>query len=241
MATAKPDGYTVAQIPIITFRAPFLRKTTYDPTKDFTYIIGVSGYTFGVVVKSDAPWKTFQDLVADAKSLPGKINYGTAGAGSGAHIGMEQIAKQQRIELVHVPFKGGAETTNALLGGHIHAVADSTGWAPQVDSGQFRLLVTWGTSRTRKWPNVPILKDLGIDMVMNAPYGIAGPKGTDPKVVRVLHDAFKQGMDDAAFIATLEKFDQESAYMSSEGYYAFAMKQIAEEKRIVEELGLKEN
>ena len=239
-ATAKPDGYTVSQIPLIVFRAPFLRKTTHDPTKDFTYIIGVSGYTFGVVVRNDAPWKTFQDLVEDARSRPGKINYGTPGAGGGPHIGMEQITRQQGIKLVHIPFKGGAETTNALLGGHIHAVADSTGWAPQVDAGQFRLLVTWGANRTRRWPNVPILKDIGIDMVVNAPYGIASPRGTDPNVVKVLHDAFKKGMDDAAFIATLAKFDQEAAYLSSEGYHAFAMKQIAEEKRIVEELGLKE-
>jgi tripartite-type tricarboxylate transporter receptor subunit TctC len=239
-ATAKADGYTVGQIPTPVFRAPFLRKTTYDPTTDFTYIIGVSGYTLGVVVKSDAPWKSFQDFLADAKANPGKMNYGSPGAGTAPHIGMEQIAKQQGIKWTHLPFKGGAEAINSLLGGHIHADADSTGWAPQVSAGQFRLLVTWGASRTKNWPSVPTLKDIGIDMVVNAPYGLAGPRGMDPKIVKVLHDAFKKGMGEPSFTATLEKVEQELFYLSSEDYYNYAMKQLAEEKRVVQELGLKQ-
>src|SRR5919201_2025532 len=78
-ANAKPDGYTVAQIPITVFRYPFMRKTSFDPAKNFTYLIGLTGYTFGVVVRKDAPWKTFQDLLADAKANPGNISYGTPG------------------------------------------------------------------------------------------------------------------------------------------------------------------
>ncbi len=135
-ASAKPDGYTVAQIPITVFRYPFMTKISFDPATDFTYIIGLSGYTFGVVVKADAPWKTFGDFVADAKANPGKINYGTPGAGTSLHITMEQIAKQQGIKWTHVPFKGNADATNALLGGHIHAMADSSGWAQLVNAGQ---------------------------------------------------------------------------------------------------------
>ena len=68
-ATASPDGYTVAQIPITVFRAPFMSRTTFDPTRDLTYVIGLTGYTFGVVVRDDAPWKTFGDLLADARRL----------------------------------------------------------------------------------------------------------------------------------------------------------------------------
>jgi tripartite-type tricarboxylate transporter receptor subunit TctC len=155
-ATARPDGYTIAQIPITVFRFPFMTKTTFDPSTDFTYIIGVSGYTFGVVVRDDAPWKSFQDLTADAKSNPGKFNYGTPGAGTSLHITMEQIARQQGIKWTHVPFKGNAESMNALLGGHIHVVADSSGWAQLVNAGRFRLLVTWGVARTKNWPDVPM-------------------------------------------------------------------------------------
>jgi tripartite-type tricarboxylate transporter receptor subunit TctC len=93
-ATAKPDGYTFAQIPITVFRFPFMTKTGFDPARDFTYIIGVSGYTFGVVVKDDAPWKTFLEFVAHAKANPGVVNYGSPGTGTSLHITMEQIAVQ---------------------------------------------------------------------------------------------------------------------------------------------------
>ncbi len=237
-ATARPDGYTIAQIPITVFRFPFMTKTTFDPSTDFTYIIGVSGYTFGVVVRDDAPWKRFQDLTADAKSNPGKINYGTPGAGTSLQITMEQIARQQGITWTHVPFKGNAESMNALLGGHIHVVADSSGWAQLVNAGRFRLLVTWGVARTKNWPDVPTLREIGIDMVSNSPFGIAGPKGMDPKIVRVLHDAFKKGLEEPSYAAAVANLDQELFYLSSEDYQNFAMRQIEEARRFITELGL---
>jgi tripartite-type tricarboxylate transporter receptor subunit TctC len=176
-ANARPDGYTVAQLPITVFRLPFIQKTSFDPTKDFTYVIHITGYTFGVVVKADAPWKTFQELLDYAKANPGKLNYGTPGAGTSLHITMEQIAKQKDLKWTHVPFKGVAESMNALLGGHIDVVSDSTGWAGAVNGGQARLLVTWGAARTKNWPDVPTLKDVGIDLISNSPFGIGGPRG----------------------------------------------------------------
>jgi len=236
----KPDGYTVAQLPIPVFRLPFMSRTSFDPVKDFTYIIGLSGYTFGVVVRNDSPWKTFPELIAAAKANPGTMTYGTPGAGTSLHITMEEISRRQGVKLVHVPFKGNAEATTALLGGHIHALADSTGWAPQVNEGKLRLLVSWGASRTKNWPTVPTLREIGIDIVSNSPYGIGGPKGMDPAVVKVLHDAFKKGLDEPSNLAAMAQFDQERFYLSSEEYHAFAMRQIEQEKRMIEELKLKE-
>jgi tripartite-type tricarboxylate transporter receptor subunit TctC len=240
-ATAKPDGYTLAQLPITVFRFPFMTKTTFDPAKDFSYIIGVSGYTFGVVVRNDAPWKTFPELLVEAKANPGKINYGSPGPGTSLHITMEQIAKRQGIKWTHVPYKGSAETSTAILGGHIHAVADSSGWAQLVNMGQLRLLVTWGAGRTRNWPTVPTLKEVGIDMVSNSPFGIGGPKGIEPGVVKVLHDAFKKGMEEASYAEAMAKLDMEPFYLSSENYAKFALEQIAEAKRYIAELGLKQD
>jgi tripartite-type tricarboxylate transporter receptor subunit TctC len=237
-STAKPDGYTVAQMAISIFRFPFMQKTSFDPATDFTYIIGVSGYTFGVVVKDDAPWKTFPELTADAKANPGKINYGTPGTGTSLHIAMEQIAKRQGLKWTQVPFKGNADAMNALLGGHIHAVADSSGWAQLVNAGRFRLLVTWGAARTKNWPTVPTLREIGIDMVANSPFGIAGPKGMDPKVVKVLHDAFKKGLEDPSYVEAMAKLDMEQFYLSSEDYQKFALQQIEEARRFIAELGL---
>jgi len=239
--TAAPDGYTLVQIPITVFRAPFMRKTSLDPATDFTYIIGLSGYTFGIVVRSDAPWKTFKELIDYARENPGKINYGTPGAGTTLHITMEQIAKQQGIKWVHVPFKGTAETTGALLGGHIDAVADSTGWASMVNAGQLRLLVLWTTTRSKNWPDVPTLREVGVDMVSNSPFGIAGPKGMDPRVVKIIHDAFKKGAEDPVYIEATTKLDQEPAYMSSDEYRRYAAQQLIEQKKLIEELGLKQD
>ena len=238
---AAPDGYTLAQIPITVFRFPFMRKTTLDPATDFTYIIGVSGYTFGVVVRSDAPWKTFRELIDYARANPGKINYGTPGAGTTLHITMEQIAKQQGVKWVHVPFKGTPETTGALLGGHIDAVADATGWSSLVNSGQLRLLVLWTATRSKNWPDVPTLREAGIDMVSNSPFGIAGPKGVDPAVVKIIHDAFKKGAEDPAYLEATAKLDQEPAYMSSDDYRRYVAVQLVEQKKLIEELGLKQD
>jgi tripartite-type tricarboxylate transporter receptor subunit TctC len=236
---AAPDGYTLAQIPITVFRFPFMHRTMLDPATDFTYIIGISGYTFGVVVRADAPWKTFRELIDYAGANPGKINYGTPGAGTTLHITMEQIAKQQGVKWVHVPFKGTPETTGALLGGHIDAVADATGWSSLVNSGQLRLLVLWTATRSKNWPDVPTLRETGIDMVSNSPFGIAGPKGMDPAVVRIIHDAFKKGAEDPAYLEATAKLDQEPAYMSSDDYRRYVAVQLVEQKKLIEELGLK--
>ena len=154
---------------------------------------------------------------------------------------MEQIGRAQGATFTHVPFKGGSEIVNALLGGHIDVGTDSTGWAAQVNAGAFRLLVTWGASRTKNWPSVPTLKEIGIDMVFNSPFGLAGPKGMDPAVVKALHDAFKKGLEEPASVAEMVKFDQEPFYLNSADYLAFAKRQLADQKQILGELGLAVN
>jgi tripartite-type tricarboxylate transporter receptor subunit TctC len=237
---ATPDGYTLVQIPITVFRFPFMRKTSLDPSTDFTYIIGVSGYTFGVVVRNHAPWKTFRELIDYARANPGKVNYGTPGAGTSLHITMEQIAKQQGIKWTHVPFKGTSETTGALLGGHVDAIADATGWASLVNAGQLRLLVLWTATRSKNWPDAPTLREAGIDMVSNSPFGIAGPKGMDPAVVKIIHDAFKKGAEDPAYLEATAKLDQEPAYLNTDDYRRYAIRELAEQKKLIEDLGLKQ-
>ncbi|MBM3569036.1 MAG: tripartite tricarboxylate transporter substrate binding protein [Alphaproteobacteria bacterium] len=237
-ATAKPDGYTVAQMPITVFRLPYMQKTVFDPAKDFTYVIHITGYTFGVVVKADSPHKTFQDLMTFAKDNPGKVTYATPGAGTSLHITMEQIALKGGFKWTQVPFRGGAETSAAVLGGHVVATADSTGWAPLVNAGELRLLVTWGATRTKNWPAVPTLRETGIDMVSNSPFGIAGPKGMDPKAVQVLHDAFRKGMQEPSYLAAIEKLDMANDYMNTADYAKYVLAKIAEEKDIIEKLGL---
>lgn len=236
-AIANPDGYTLTMIPSTVFRLPSLRKTSFDPATDFTYIVGVARVTIGLVVNNDAPWMTFQEFLADAKANPGKISYGTGGVGTTSQVVMEAIAKRLGISWTHVPFKEGA-SGNALLGGFIQAVADPAFWAPLVRGGQLRLLVTFGPERTANWPTVPTLRECGVDLVGDLPYGIAGPKGMDPAVVKRLHDAFRQGLVDPSFAATMARFEEEPFYLNSADYRDYAMHQIAREKRLVDELGL---
>lgn len=239
--SALPDGYTITQIHAGVLREPAIRKTPYDPATDFTYIIGISGLTSGLVVRSDAPWKTFAEFLADAKAHPGKISVGSPGGSVNPYLVLRQIAKRQNITWTHVPFKSFAESGNALLGGHIQAVSDAAGWAPLVNAGQLRLLVTYGASRTRNWPSVPTLPELGIDIIANAAYGLAGPAGMDESVVRILHDAFKKGMEEPAFAKVLRELEQEPIYQSTADYRAYVARELIAQKRIVEELGLKQD
>ena len=240
-ATAKPDGYTLSQIPLGVFRLPHTMKTTWDPLQDFTYIIQLTGYTYGIVVKKDAPWKDLKELLAFAKANPGKVTYATPGVGVMQHVVMERLAQKEGIKWIHVPCKGGIEVITATLGGHVMVGAETSGWAPQVDSGDLRLLAVWTAERTKKWPDVPTLKELGYGIVASSPFGIAGPKGMDPKVVKILHDAFKKGMDDPAFKKILDQFYMVPFYMNSEDYAKYAQELYKEEKENAEVLGLKKN
>lgn len=237
--SAQPDGYTIAQIPVSVFRLPYMQKMNYDPLKDFSYIINVSGYTFGIVVKKDAPWKTFNEFIAYAKANPGKVTYATPGTGTSLHLTMEMLALKQGIQWTHVPFKGNAETTEAVLAGQVTVAADASGWGPKVESGDLRLLVTWGNNRSARWHNVPTLKELGYGIVSNSPFGIAGPKGMDPKAVKALHDAFRKAMKDPDFQKVMDKLDMEPFYLGTFEYTKYAKEMSDEAKELVEKLDLK--
>jgi tripartite-type tricarboxylate transporter receptor subunit TctC len=234
--TARPDGYTLSQLAITAFRVPHMQKVDWDPLNDFTYIIGVSGYTFGIVVKSDSQLRTFQDLLEFAKGNPGKLSYGTPGTGTSLHLAMEEIGARAGVTFLHVPFKGQADSAQALMGGHIMAQVDSTGWARQVDAGTFRLLATLGDRRTR-W-NAPTVKELGIDTVSNSPYGLVAPKGVPPQLVKRLHDAFKLAIDEPEHIKTLQQLDQLYWYKSSDDYAQWAAETFKAERATIERVGL---
>lgn len=236
------DGYLVGQLPVTAFRFPMMSsRPGWDSMRDFTYIIHLTGYLFGVVVKADSPWQTWQQFLDHAKANPGKVAYGSPGVGSSLHITMERIAAEKGIEFLHVPFRGGADNAQALLSGQTQAMADSTSWAPLVDGGQFRLLVTWGPERAKRYPNVPTLRETGIDLVSASPYGLAGPKGIDPGIVRVLHDAFKAALHDPSHLAVLERFDMPVIYMNSDDYRASVARVIEEEGAIIRRLNLRIN
>ncbi len=238
LVNARPDGYTLSQLPHGVFRIPHMQKVQFDTLRDFTWIACLTGYTFGLVVPADSPIKSIKDLVEYAKANPGKFSYGSTGTGTSPHLAVEEFAQRAGITLNHVPFKGNADNMQAILGGHTMAASDATGWAPHVNAGKLRLLATYGSKRTKRWPDVPTLDELGYKTVSDSPFGVCGPKGMDPAVVRTLHDAFKKTLDDPAVLATFDKFDQSVIYMNTEDYTKFARETYAAEKATIERLGM---
>ncbi len=238
LLSAKPDGHTLAQIPLGVFRLPYTTRITWDPVKDISYIVGITGYAFGVVVPSDSPIKQWAEFVAYAKANPGKLSYGSTGVLTSPHLTMEDIAQRLGLELNHIPYKGSADLMQSLLGGQLMAAADSTGFAPHVASGKLRVLNTWGENRLPKFPDVPTLKELGIPLVQASPYGIGGPKGMDPALVARIHDAFKQAMEMPNHVEVLNRFDQALMHMTPVQYTRFAEDTFRREKVLVDKLGL---
>lgn len=239
--TARPDGYTVSLYPLGMLRMPYMQKTNWHPIDDFTFILGLSGYTFGFTVRADSPYKTFNEYIEAARQSPGKIDYGSTGVGSSPHLLIEEIAINAGVKLNHVPYRGNADMQQALLGGHVMAQSDATGWDQFVDAGKMRLLVTFGEQRTTRWPDVPTAKELGYKVVSVSPYGLAGPKGMDPAVVKVLHDAFKKALFDPASMEVMKQLNQEPAYKGSEEYKQWAEATFVKDKVLIEQLGLMAN
>ena len=236
--SAKPDGYTITQYPLSMLRVAHMQATRWNPIDDFTFIVGLSGYTFGLTVRADSPYQGFKDYIEAARKEPGKVDYGSTGIGSSPHLLMEEVATNAKVTLNHVPFKGNADLQQALLGGHVAAQSDGTGWDKFVDGGQMRLLVTFGEQRTKRWPQVPTAKELGYGVVSTSPYGIAGPKGMDPAIVKVLHDAFKKALDDPKNQQVMTELNQEVWYRNSADYTAWAKETFAKDKVLIERLGL---
>ena len=238
LVSARPDGYTLSQLTIGVLRLPHMQKMQFDPLKDFTYIACLTGYTFGLVVRADSPIKTVKDLVDYAKANPEKFSYGSTGNGTTPHLAVEEFASRAGIKLQHVPFKGNADNMQAVIGGHIMAASDATGWGPHVDAGTLRLLATYGIKRTKRWPGVPTLTELGYDTVSDSPFGIGAPKGMEPALTLRLHDAFKKTLEDPAVLASFEKYDQTVIYMNTADYTQFARDNYVKEKAVIERLGL---
>jgi tripartite-type tricarboxylate transporter receptor subunit TctC len=232
-ANSKPDGYTITHITTSVLRMPFLLKTTYDPKKDFTYIGGLAQFLFGVVVRKDSQFQTWQDLVTWARANPGQLTYTTFGVNSTLHLTMERIAANVGMKLRHVPSRGNAENNAALLGGHVMASADGSTWAPLVDSGDFRLLVTWGDKRSKRWPTVPNLKDAGVDIVEATPFGLGGPAGMDPKVVATIYGAFQKALHDPQHQKFLQQYDMELFEMGPADYTSWVMREIDRQQQLV--------
>ena len=235
---AKPDGYTIAQLPQPIFRAYFTQQVTWHPIDDVTHIIQVSGVTFGLLVHAGSRFEHLEDLFEFARDYPGELTIATNGVGTSPHVVLEDLFTARGLLYIHLPYKGVAEQVNAIAAGHVMAGVSSTGFGPAVDAGKLRLLVSFGAKRSKRWPQVPTLRELGYDIVAQSPYGLGGPRGLPGDVVEVLHDAFRRAMFDPLFVHEIAKYDQEPDYLGPEAYAEASRELFAKERVAVERMHL---
>ena len=203
----KPDGYTVGVMPSGGILASLLRKVPYDPIKDFTPIIQYEAYQDGLAVRSDSPWRTLKEFMDYAKNNPGKIRYASTGKGTPEALIMEKITIDYGMKWMHLPYDSDVTTAAPLLGGHVDAIAASSGsWKPHVESGKFRLLATFHEKWMSTYPDVPTFMECGYNMKAASLISLVGPHGMAELVVLKLHDAFRKGVEDPNFPALAEKF-----------------------------------
>ena len=235
-ATAKPDGYTISHLPMGIFLLPLQQKVSWDPLKDFTYIIHLSSFVAGLVARPDAPFRTLPELIEFARKNPGALTYATPGAGLQIHIIMQLIAKQEGIEWTHVPFSTGIEA--AVVGGHVMVAASALPvMKPFLEVGQLRALAVC-TSARRPWlQDVPTLQELGYNFFVDSSFGIAGPRGMDPAIVRKLHDAFNLARSDDKVRDFMKRVDYPDQYMDTETYARFANTLLEEQGRYLKLIG----
>ncbi|HTR88294.1 MAG TPA: tripartite tricarboxylate transporter substrate binding protein [Reyranella sp.] len=238
LLNAKPDGTTLACMSINSLRYPHYQPTNWNPIRDFTYIIGLTGYTIGIVVRADSPWKTLEDMIAAGKKEPDKYNYATSGIGGTGQLTMIELEQTTGAKFTHVPYKGTAEWTQALLSGEVQFICDGAQWAPMVDAGKFRILGMATEQRIPKYKDVPTLRERGIDVVGQSPYGLVGPKDLPPNIVEAIHQAFKKAMADPRVDALLDSYIQAPWYKSPAEFRAYAEKYFIEVKPLLIKAGL---
>ena len=208
VANAKPDGYTLCGgVSGGIVWTPQMQKVTYKPLKSFTPLIAYAQSRNGIVVKSDAPWKTFQELVEYAKKNPNKIKYGSGGIGTAMHQAMAFVEHQDGIKWIHVPYKGNADALTALLGGHVDVASVGPEWVPFVKSGTMRILALTEEKRNPNYADVPTLKNLGYDFANETVFCIVGPAGLPADITKKLEAAFAKAAESKEVKAAVEKLD----------------------------------
>jgi tripartite-type tricarboxylate transporter receptor subunit TctC len=209
LAAAKPDGYTIGTLSSTGYLIALQgRQLPFDPINAFSYVSYYGDNVIGIAVKSDAPWKTLQDLVDDGKKRPGAIKYGTAGVGTTQHLTSEAIQFSSKAKFVHVPQQGSAASMPALLGGHVDFVTETSVWAPFVEDKQVRLLGVTTPQRSKLYPDVPTLNELGYKSLRSV-QAIIAPVGLPEPIRAKLESAFRKALADQAFKDTMGRMSME--------------------------------
>ncbi len=217
-AQAKPDGYTlVSAITPLTI-LPHQVKTAFT-YKSFEPVINVVDDPSMFLVRSDAPWKSLKEFLDYAKKNPDMITVGNSGAGGGVHLVALAFERAAGVKFNHIPFAGGGPSVTALLGGHVNAVSVSPPEGIEhVKAGKLKIIALFSEKRFEMFPDVPTVKEQGVDFAMGMWRGLVAPKGTLPDVIKKLHDAFKQGMNDPVFKKNAKDMAVNLSYLGPEAF-----------------------
>jgi tripartite-type tricarboxylate transporter receptor subunit TctC len=215
---AQPDGYTLTSgITPLTI-LPHNVKTAFT-YKDFEPVINVVSDPGMFLVRSDAPWKSLKEFLDYAKKNPDMITVGNSGAGGGVHLIALAFEKAAGVKFNHIPFAGGGPSVTALLGGHINAVSVSPPEGIEhVKAGKLKIIALFAEKRFEMFPDVPTVKEQGIDFAMGQWRGLIAPKGTPSNVITKLHDAFKEGMNDPVFQKNAKDMSINLHYLGPEAF-----------------------
>jgi tripartite-type tricarboxylate transporter receptor subunit TctC len=197
VAKAAPDGYTIGFGAISTnaLNPHLYKKMAFDPRKDFTAISMLGYSTIVLEVGSQVPVKDVKEFIAYAKKSPG-LQFGTAGAGTSMHLAGVMFAQMAGVELAHVPYKGSVPGITDMIGGHLPAMFDNLPASlPHIQAGKLKALAVAGKRRSPSLPDVPTIAEAGLAGYEVDPwFGVYAPAGVDPRVVKVLNDAFVEAL-----------------------------------------------
>lgn len=238
LANAPPDGLLLAQLPAAAIRLALIDNLPFVATRDTTPILSVAGTAFGSIAKADRFPDGWQGFIQEAREKPGVLSYGSGGVNSTGHLTMARLLLRERVQAVHVPFRGAMNGAQALIAGDIDVMAGSAVIGDLVTRGEATWLNVWSAERLHRWPDAPTLRELGYRLVVTAPFGIVGPPRLPEEITAATHDAVLATMRDEPFIALLERMDMTEDYRDGPAYAAFIAESARTEERLIGRLGL---
>ncbi|MBI3375951.1 MAG: tripartite tricarboxylate transporter substrate binding protein [Betaproteobacteria bacterium] len=244
VAKALPDGYMLGlnnQGSVA--MAPFaLSSMPYHPQKDLALVTTVVKVPEVIVAHPSLPVNSFAELIAYAKANPGKVNYGSAGAGGITHLAGELLKAEARIDLVHVPYKGAAPAVSDLLGGQVQmGIFDIPVVLPHIRSGKLKAIAVTSAKRTPALPEVPTTAEVNYPNVISDNwYGLVAPAATPPDVLRRIHAAAVAALRSSALLEQFAKVSGIAFPSTPEEYAAFLTEEQARWSVIIKTIGFKE-
>jgi tripartite-type tricarboxylate transporter receptor subunit TctC len=240
LVRSQPDGYTFILTPHSALViAAQLQDLAYKTPDDYLPFINLVSYYPMIAVRTESPYKSAQDLVADAKAKPGEVRVGSPGEGTSSHLNLEEFMRLAGIKMIHAPFQGWAHSSTAVLGGHIDAVVAQPGELKgQVDGKRMRVLIAFQPQRHPVFPDVPTAKELGWDVANGVWYLLMAPKGTPAPVVKYLHDAAKQAIEDPKFAKLMAERGIDVDYRPADALRTDLWREYKAHTQILQRIGM---